>query len=170
MLDQLPPLMSLTMSVRPVVMPHQGGIQACYESEVQRNPGFRGGVTLAWQIEPGGQTYSHDLMAADALRFVRERKGGPFFLYLAFTIPHVSLQVPEEALAEYDFGPETPVPQKHYSAQARPRAAYAAMVSRMDRDIGRLMAELKAQGLDKNTLVIFTSDNGVSMLHAGQRT
>jgi arylsulfatase len=118
-----------------------------------------------WQIEPGGKTYSHDLMAADALKFVRERKGAPFFLYLAFTIPHVSLQVPEAALAEYQFE-EVPIPQKHYSEQARPRAAYAAMVSRMDRDIGRLMAELKAQGVDENTLVIFTSDNGVSMLHA----
>jgi arylsulfatase A-like enzyme len=118
-----------------------------------------------WQIEPGGQTYSHDLMAADALRFVRDRKAAPFFLYLAFTIPHVSLQVPEEALAEYQFE-EVPIPQKHYSAQARPRAAYAAMVSRMDRDIGRLMTELKAQGVDENTLVIFTSDNGVTFSNA----
>ncbi len=119
-----------------------------------------------WEIPPGGATYAHDLLAADALKFVRDRKAHPFFLYLAFTIPHVSLQAPDEALAGYDFPEDQRFPQKHYSAHARPRAAYAGMITRMDRDIGRLLAELKTQGLDDNTIVFFASDNGVSFLQA----
>ena len=109
-----------------------------------------------------GKVYSHDLMAEDSLRWVRAHREGPFFLYLAFTIPHLSLQVPEDSLAEYrGKWPETPVTDsKHYANQPTPRAAYAAMVTRMDRDIGRLMALLKELGLDDNTLVFFASDNG----------
>ena len=113
-------------------------------------------------IEPSGKVYSHDLMAADALDWVRRHKEGPFFLYLAFTIPHVSLQVPEDSLAEYrGKWPETPVTDsKHYANQAAPRAAYAGMITRMDRDVGRLMELLKELQLDDNTLVFFASDNG----------
>src|SRR5487761_1161579 len=113
-------------------------------------------------IEPSGKTYSHDLMADDALRWMREQKDGPFFLYLAFTVPHVSLQVPEDSLAEYrGKWPETPVTtSKHYANHPSPRAAYAAMITRMDRDIGRLMSELKELGIDEQTLVFFASDNG----------
>ncbi len=114
-------------------------------------------------IPPDGQIYAHDLMADDSLKFVRDNKDKPFFLYLAFTIPHLSLQAPEDSLAEYrgKNWPETPFTNtKHYSNHATPRAAYAAMITRMDRDIGRLMAQLKELGLDENTLVLFTSDNG----------
>jgi arylsulfatase A-like enzyme len=113
-------------------------------------------------IEPRGQIYAHDLMADDALKFVRDHKAKPFFLYLAFTIPHLSLQVPEDSLAEYrGKWPETPFTNtKHYANHDTPRAAYAAMITRMDRDIGRLMATLEELGLDENTLVLFSSDNG----------
>ena len=120
-------------------------------------------------IEPSGKIYSHDLMAEDALRWVRQHKDGPFFLYLAFTIPHVSLQVPEDSLAEYrGKWPETPMTtSKHYANHAAPRAAYAAMISRMDRDVGRLMTMLKELGLDDRTLVFFASDNGAVFPVAG---
>ncbi|MGA2069647.1 MAG: arylsulfatase [Thermoguttaceae bacterium] len=120
-------------------------------------------------IEPSGKTYSHDLMAEDALGWVREHKSGPFFLYLAFTIPHVSLQVPEDSLAEYlGKWPETPMTtSKHYANHDTPRAAYAAMITRMDRDVGRLMALLKELGLDDRTLVFFASDNGAVFPVAG---
>ncbi|HEX5443973.1 MAG TPA: arylsulfatase [Pirellulales bacterium] len=114
------------------------------------------------RIERSGKIYSHDLMADDALHWVRDHQEGPFFLYLALTVPHVSLQVPDDSLAEYrGQWPETPVTDsKHYSNHDTPRAAYAAMITRMDRDIGRLMAELKELGIDENTLVFFASDNG----------
>ena len=93
-----------------------------------------------------GHTYSHDLMAADALHWVRSHQDDRFFLYLAFTIPHLSLQVPDDSLTEYrGRWPETPFTNtKHYSNQDNPRAAYAGMITRMDRDIGRLMALLKS--------------------------
>jgi arylsulfatase A len=113
-------------------------------------------------IELSGKIYSHDLMAEDALGWVRAHQREPFFLYLAFTIPHVSLQVPEDSLAEYrGKWPETPVTgSKHYANHPTPRAAYAAMITRMDRDVGRLMTLLKELSLDDNTLVFFASDNG----------
>ena len=113
-------------------------------------------------IEPSGKQYAHDLMTADALRWVRDQKERPFFLYLASTIPHLSLQVPEDSLAEYrGQWPETPVTDsRHYSNHDAPRAAYAAMITRLDRDVGRLMALLNELGLDDDTLVMFASDNG----------
>ncbi|MCK4431090.1 MAG: arylsulfatase [Candidatus Aminicenantes bacterium] len=105
--------------------------------------------------------YSHDLMANDALKFIKDNKDRRFFLYIPFTIPHVSIQVPEDSLNEYkDKWPETPFIGKHYASHSTPRAGYAAMITRMDRDIGRIMALLKELGLDNNTLVIFSSDNG----------
>jgi arylsulfatase len=120
-------------------------------------------------IEPSGKTYSHDVMVEDAFRWVRTHQGDPFFLYLAFTIPHVSLQVPEDSLAEYrGKWPETPMTtSKHYANHDTPRAAYAAMITRMDRDIGRLMALIKELGLDDDTLVFFASDNGGVFAVAG---
>jgi arylsulfatase A-like enzyme len=105
--------------------------------------------------------YSHDLIAEEALGFVRKNADKPFFLYWALTIPHAELTVPEDSLAEYRGSfPETPSPKSHYGAQPTPHAAHAAMVSRMDRDVGRLMALLKEKGIDDNTIVFFTSDNG----------
>lgn len=109
-----------------------------------------------------GKTYSQDRMAEEALGFIRRNKDRPFFLYVPFTVPHVSLQVPDDSLKEYEGAfPETPYTgDKGYTPQIKPRAAYAAMITRMDREIGRIMALLKELGLDDNTLVIFTSDNG----------
>jgi len=112
----------------------------------------------------GGQ-YSHDLIAEEALSFVRGHADQPFFLYLPFTIPHLALQVPEDALAEYEGEfEETPYTARNgsYLPHRAPRAAYAAMITRMDRDIGRVMDLIGELGLDENTLFIFTSDNGPS--------
>jgi arylsulfatase len=120
--------------------------------------GNEGGLTT-------GRQYSHDLIAEEALQFVRRNKDRPFFLYVPFTTPHLSLSVPEDSLAEYrgQF-PETPYKgtkgKYGYVPQSHPRAAYAAMITRMDRDVGRLLDTLKQSGVDNNTLVIFTSDNG----------
>jgi arylsulfatase len=79
------------------------------------------------------------------------------------------LQVPDDSLAEYrGLWPETPVTtSKHYANHPTPRAAYAAMITRMDRDIGRLMALLKDLRLDEHTLVFFGSDNGAVFSLAG---
>jgi arylsulfatase A-like enzyme len=105
--------------------------------------------------------YSPDLLAEEALAFVRKNKEHPFFLYLALTIPHAELAVPDDSLAQYKGKfDEKPFARKHYGPQETPNAALAAMITRMDRDIGRLLDLLKELGLDDNTLVLFSSDNG----------
>ena len=108
------------------------------------------------------QVYSHDLIADEALKFVRAHRHHPFFLYVPFTIPHVALQVPADSLAEYKgLWPDPPYDgKKGYIPHAHPRACYAGMVTRMDKDVGRIMALLRELDLDDNTLVIFSSDNG----------
>jgi arylsulfatase len=110
-----------------------------------------------------GKHYSHDLIEAEALQFIRDNKDRPFFAYVPFTIPHLALQVPEDSLREYDgaFPDDPPAPaQASYVACERPRATYAAMVTRMDRSVGRILALVKELGLDENTIVMFSSDNG----------
>jgi len=108
-------------------------------------------------------TYSHDVITERALRFVRDHQNEPFFLYLAYTIPHTELLVPEESMSEYDgqfLEPSPYVGDGHYAAQEKPRTAFAAMVSRMDRDVGRLLDLLDELSIDEQTIVFFTSDNG----------
>ena len=108
------------------------------------------------------EVYSHDLIAEEALNFLKANKDRPFFLYVPFTIPHVALQVPEDSLAEYKGKwPDPPYTgDKGYFPHPNPRACYAAMVTRMDRDVGRIMSLLKELNLEDNTIVMFTSDNG----------
>jgi len=108
------------------------------------------------------RVYSIDLIAQEALKFVKANKDKPFFLYVPFTIPHVALQVPEDSLAEYkDQWPDPPYDRKRgYVAHSHPRACYAAMVTRMDKYVGQITALLKELGLEENTLIIFASDNG----------
>jgi arylsulfatase A-like enzyme len=109
-----------------------------------------------------GKTYSLDVMAEEALAFIRENRDNPFFLYLPFTVPHASLQVPEDSLAEYEgqFDDTPYLGDKGYLPHRAPRAAYAAMITRMDMQIGRIMALIDELGLDDNTIVFFSSDNG----------
>ncbi len=100
--------------------------------------------------------YTHDLFTEKALDFIDREKEDPFFLYLSYTIPHWS-----------DYSRSTPDSQivpsdEPYTDKDWPQTEknYAAMVTRMDRDVGRIMEKLKVHGLDSNTLVFFTSDNG----------
>lgn len=110
----------------------------------------------------GGKQYALDLMGDEARAFITANKARPFFLYFAPTVPHAALQVPEDSLAEYlGVLPDTPYAgDKGYLPHRAPRAAYAAMVTRLDREVGRLMAHVRDLGLDRDTLIVFTSDNG----------
>jgi arylsulfatase A-like enzyme len=98
--------------------------------------------------------YSHDLFEREALAWVEQHKDGPFFLYWALTIPHANNEAGKAGMEVPDLGP--------YAAQDWPAAekGHAAMISRMDASVGRMMARLKELGIDGNTLVIFASDNG----------
>lgn len=107
------------------------------------------------------QTYAPDVIHAAALDFIRASKDQPFFCFVASTIPHAELLVPGDSLQEYQGQfPETPYIGDHYASNPRPRATYAAMVSRFDRDVGRIVSLVQELGLSENTVVIFTSDNG----------
>jgi arylsulfatase len=110
------------------------------------------------------QQYSHDLIVDESLDFIRRHRRGPFFLYVPFTIPHFELLVPEDSLNEYQGKFSEPTPyvdsRRHYADQPAPRTTLAAMISRMDRDVGRILALLKELKLDEKTIVFFTSDNG----------
>lgn len=98
--------------------------------------------------------YSHDLIAEQALAFLDEQRDQPFFMYVAFTLPHANNEAKKEGMEVPNLGIyenlDWPAPQK----------AHAAMISRMDQDVGRLLTKLKEKGLADNTIVLFTSDNG----------
>ena len=115
--------------------------------------------------ENGGRgTYSHDAIADRALEFIRRKKDRPFFCYVPFTTPHLELLAPEDAMAEYRGRfPETfeyRDERNHYAAQKEPRTALAAMITRMDRDVGRIVELTRELGIENDTVVFFTSDNG----------
>ncbi|QDH80029.1 arylsulfatase [Echinicola soli] len=109
-----------------------------------------------------GEEYAVDKMTEKATQFIQGNKDRPFFLYLPYTIPHVSLQVPDAALEPYmgNFEEEPYLGQQGYAPHEFPKSAYAAMISYLDQEVGKILQLLKAEGLDENTLVIFTSDNG----------
>ena len=119
-----------------------------------------------------GTDYAIDFMTREATDWLRANRSKPFLLYFAPTIPHVALQVPEAALKEYDGRfPETPYTgDKRYLPQRTPRAAYAAMITYLDAQVGRILDTLKEIGADERTLVIFTSDNGATFDVGGAPT
>ena len=97
--------------------------------------------------------YSHYRLTTEARNFIKESKDQPFFLYLAYTIPHSHIQIPasDPNYTQY-------VDEDWPSVQKR----LAGMISLMDQDVGGILDLLKDLQIDKNTLVIFTSDNGAS--------
>lgn len=110
-----------------------------------------------------GQVYSADVITEQALQFVRENRKRPFFLYVPTTIPHLALQVPEDGLQEYaNAFPDDPpyVGGRGYLPHRTPRAAYAAMVTRMDQHVGKIVSLIRELGLDEQTIYVFSSDNG----------
>ncbi|MCU0703536.1 MAG: arylsulfatase [Fimbriiglobus sp.] len=110
-----------------------------------------------------GDSFTQDLFEKEALDFITTNKAKPFFLFLPFTVPHVAVQVPDDSLKEYEgkLGDDPAYDgKKGYRVHPAPHAGYAAMVTRMDRSVGRIVAKLKELKLDDNTLILFTSDNG----------
>jgi arylsulfatase A-like enzyme len=111
-------------------------------------------LPLAGNADGARKIYTHDLFLQESLDYVRTNRDHPFFLYLAATIPHANneerpngMQVPDDAPYSRESWPS---PEKNF----------AAMITRLDRGVGELLAVLKAAGIEDRTLVLFTSDNG----------
>lgn len=112
---------------------------------------FRGGYATT------KKDWTHQLFMDEATRFIRAEKGNPFFLYLALTVPHGN----NEATNELGDGQEIPS-YGPYEKEAwpNPMKGQAAMITRLDEDMGKLLALLRELQIHDDTLVIFTSDNG----------
>ena len=109
--------------------------------------------------------YAPDLMFNRITQFINENKKQAFFLYWATPIPHVPLQAPDKWIKYYHqkFGDEEPYTGKFgYFPNRYPHATYAAMISYLDENIGKLIQQLKDLGIYDNTIIIFSSDNGPS--------
>lgn len=109
------------------------------------------------------QSYAPDVMFSEMTAFIDRSREKPFFLYWASPIPHVPLQAPERWVEYYvkKFGDEAPyMGDRGYFPARYPHATYAAMISYLDELIGKLVENLKEEGLYDQTLIIFSSDNG----------
>ncbi|MHC4482677.1 MAG: arylsulfatase [Planctomycetota bacterium] len=102
------------------------------------------------------ENYTHDLFTEKGLSFIEQHREDPFFLYLAYTIPHFS-DYPKDTPEHFIVPSDEPYTNKDWPQIAK---NYAAMITRMDRDVGSIMKLLKKFGIDENTIVFFTSDNG----------
>ena len=101
--------------------------------------------------------YAPDLFLDRALKFIDKNKANPFLLYFASTIPHANNELGRDTGDGIEIPEDAP-----YSAKSWPKLErkFAATITRLDRDIGRILEKLKTLGLDDNTLVLFSSDNG----------
>jgi arylsulfatase A-like enzyme len=111
-----------------------------------------------------GSTYAPEKMMGKTTDFIRQHNDEPFFLYLPYTLPHLSLQAPASSVGEYSsqWKEEPYHGEFGYTPVMHPRATYAAMIGYLDKMVGNVFRILKDQGLDKNTLVMFSSDNGAT--------
>jgi len=127
------------------------------------------------RVDVSPTEYANDLFTRETMALIEKNDTRPFFIYLNYTVPHAELRVPDDSMTPFKgHFPETPFvnaaadakltgpdePSLGYRSQPTPHAAFAAMVTRMDRDVGRILALLQQRGLDQRTLVLFTSDNG----------
>lgn len=111
-----------------------------------------------------GTDYAPDRILAAALQFVRAHKDEPFFLFYPSTLPHLALHVPDAETKAYagEFDEKPYTGGNGYTPHPTPRAAYAAMISRLDREVGALVGLVDELGLGEQTIVVFTSDNGAT--------
>jgi len=128
-------------------------------------------VMLAGNEGKKTEQYGPDLIQEQTLKFIEANKDKPFFLFVPHVIPHAELLVPDDDIVRSYRGkfPEKPYKGTDdgpnykiggYGSVESPRANFAAMVTRLDRHVGEILGKLRQLGLDSNTLVIFTSDNG----------
>lgn len=111
-----------------------------------------------------GKDYAPQKMTEKALAYIEKNKQAPFFLYLPYTLPHLSLQVPDTLLKQYigQFNEHPYYGQNGYAPNKYPMSAYAAMISFLDRQVGIILEQIKKLHLDNNTIILFSSDNGAT--------
>lgn len=113
-----------------------------------------------------GEDYAPARIREEALQFIRKHRDEPFFLYYPSPLPHLALHVPDEELAPYHGqgwnDPPFSAENGGYTPHFTPRAAYAAMISHLDADVGALRKQLTDLNLDQNTIFIFSADNGTT--------
>jgi arylsulfatase A-like enzyme len=111
-----------------------------------------------------GKDYAPAKFTQKALSFIESNKKQAFFLYLPYTLPHLALQAPEEYVKKYKgLFEEKPYYGEHgYAPNKYPLSTYAAMITYLDDQVGLIMERIKKLGLDENTIIMFSSDNGAS--------
>ncbi len=116
--------------------------------------------------------YAPDKLTEKAMGFIEQHAKEPFFLYLPYTLPHLSLQIPDSLRKLYEgvFEERSYYGQKGYAPQRFPLSAYAAMITYLDAQVGKILGMLADRKLDSNTLVIFSSDNGATFDIGGANT
>lgn len=123
------------------------------EKVMLRNSGKKGEI---------GKDYSADLIQGELIKFIKENKSQPFFVYYAMTLPHSYMTVPDKYLEQ--FKGKYPNESKVKSSSSNPLEAFAGMLYAIDTYVGQIFETLEAEGILDNTIVIFTSDNGA---HSG---
>lgn len=111
-----------------------------------------------------GTDFAINKMTGKALEFINKNKQAPFFLYLSYTLPHLSLQVPDEYIKKYAgrFKEAAYYGQAGYAATRLPLSTYAGMITCLDDQVGKVLARIKELGLEANTIVMLSSDNGAT--------
>jgi arylsulfatase A len=118
------------------------------------------------------EQYAQDIIQEKALQFIRDNADNKFFMFVPTLLPHADLDGPKDSIYQMyrstieevrsyqgvDSGDR--YKQGPYGSSEYPRADFAAMVTRMDEHVGQIVAELRRLGIEDNTLIIFTSDNG----------
>lgn len=115
------------------------------------------------RVELDGKTHSYDLIMDAAKNFIKTNKEEPFFCYMSITIPHAAMHAPKDLHDKYrkQFPEFEDTVGKYSGLEVQnPIAAFPAMVGHMDNGVGEILALLKELGIDDNTIVMFTSDNG----------
>lgn len=111
-----------------------------------------------------GKEYAPLKMTEKALAFMEKNRDKPFFLYMPYTVPHVSLQAPDEFVKQYvgQFDEKPYYGERGYASTPYPLSTYAAMITLLDAQVGIVMEKIRAMGLDDNTIIMFSSDNGAT--------
>ncbi len=118
-------------------------------------------MMLTGNMGTSRKQYSHDIFTRASLRFIERNRKAPFFLYVPFTIPHVNNELARDTGNGFEVPNDAPYHDRDWP---QPERNYASMIHRLDQSLGQIVAKVKESGLDQQTLIIFSSDNGPETL------